>query len=1339
MAEFSAAIGSHYVNRLILFVNGIKVEITNPDPEITLLTYLRHNLRLPGSKLGCGEGGCGSCTVMVSKYDSAKDLVEHIPVNACLASLCSLHGQAVTTVEGIGSTKSKLHPVQRQIAENHGSQCGFCTPGIVMSMYTLLRNNPRPTKLEIQENFDGNLCRCTGYRPILGAFHSFAKDKSPSPCAMGENCCRRTDRGEHGQTFSDKSTTCLPYDESQEPIFPPELKLRAGELQSEVLRFESDRVTWFSPTTLTQLLAIRKLFPDSKLINGNTEIGIDIKLKGKEYPERVSVARTTELMTIAQTDKGIRIGASSTLQEVDALFKEAVAELPEWQTRVFAAFIEMLRWFAGHQIRAVACMTGNIITASPISDLNPLLVACRAELDIVDLDGNHSTVVMDDTFFTTYRKTRLQDTDTVVGITVPYTTQSQFFYGYKQANRKEDDIAVVNAGMWVELEADGHTVRDIRLVFGGMADKTVEATKTKAKIIGRVWDNSLLELACSEDMLPADLPLPPGAVGGMVAYRRTLTLSFFFRFYLAVASRTSQISDFDTSGLGDIVRGVSSGCQVYDSTDYEPSGQTDDHSINDALGRPLVHRSAFKQVTGEALYVDDIPSDGHLFVGFVTGRYAHAQVVSIDATKALGVPGVVGFVSSKDVPGSNAWDSEHDLVFVPESGTVEHEGQVIGLVIAENLASAQRAARLVEVTYNKLEPVITIQDAIAKCAFFPINQVVECGDVQSAFGAAERIVEGELHMEAQEHFYLEPHSCIVYPCDADEYQVVCMTQGLDSIQTGLARVLNVKENQINVSVKRIGGGFGGKETRHASVVFPTAVAAYKLQRPVRAVLERSEDMKLTGTRHPVLAKYKVGFTNEGQLTALEIVVYFNCGMSLDLSAAVSERCLLTIANGYNIANVRLTSKLCRTHVASATAFRGFGTPQALFIVESIVGHVACELDMDPVKIREQNFFSEGDKAPYGQEILQNNLLACWRECQQKSSYDTLRQSVDDFNAKNQWKKRGVALSPLTYGIGFPLKLLNKGSALVNIYRDGSVILLTGGVEMGQGLHTKMIQIASRVLDVGVNYIRINETTTNSVPNASPTAGSLTSDLIGGAVKEACEQISQRLAPYRVADDTKSWEQIVSAAIDDRICLSAVGFYKPHVIGMDWSKRVNTPFQYYSFGAACSLVEVDCLTGDHHVLRTDIVMDVGRSLNPAIDVGQIEGAFIQGYGLMCLEQYKVTKEGSLLTQGPGTYKIPGFSDIPESFNVSLLKTPGNPKAVYSSKAIGEPPLCLAVSVFMAIKSALLAARKQNGKSPHFRLDSPATPDAIRLAVGDQFSGKFSADDAADKKSPFFVQL
>ncbi|KAH9509471.1 hypothetical protein Btru_045986 [Bulinus truncatus] len=543
---------------LIFFVNGRKITVVNPNPETTLLHFLRSKLHLTGTKAGCGEGGCGACTVMFSRYDTTLSIIKHYAVNSCLAPLCAVHGIAVTTIEGIGSMRSKLHPLQRQIAENHGSQCGFCTPGIIMSMYALLRNHPHPKIEQLYDAMDGNLCRCTGYRPILESLYPFTTRYGD--CPMGENCCKNQNRNltygcgpenetPNGTQIEDTNSEeelfekpqFILYNPNQEPIFPPELKLMSAKLISENLRFESERCTWLRPTTLAQLLDIKQNYPECRLVTGNTEIGIETKFRKRHYKTLVSPTFVRELREIKILERGIKFGASVSLTDMERHLRKAVSSYSEEKTRVFRAFIDMLGFFAGRQIRNVASIGGNVINASPISDLNPLLLACNAEIEFAAKGYGHRTVKMDTEFFRGYKKTRMRPHEILVSITLPFTTENDFFYGYKQACRREDDISIVNAGMRVDLGHNSRIIKDIQLAFGGMSVSTVLAIKTMEALKGRMWDESVLDIACSQDMLPADLPLPPGSPGGMVAYRRTLTLSFFFKFFTAVSKKLQEV------------------------------------------------------------------------------------------------------------------------------------------------------------------------------------------------------------------------------------------------------------------------------------------------------------------------------------------------------------------------------------------------------------------------------------------------------------------------------------------------------------------------------------------------------------------------------------------------------------------------------------------------------------------------------------------------------------------------------------------------------------------------------------------------------------------------------
>ncbi|XP_053396021.1 xanthine dehydrogenase/oxidase-like isoform X1 [Mercenaria mercenaria] len=1332
-------------SELVFYVNGIKVVEENAEPETTLLQFLRQKLGLTGTKLGCGEGGCGACTVMVSRFDHYSKKICHFSVNACLAPLCSMHGMAVTTVEGIGSVKNGLHPVQERLAKSHGSQCGFCTPGIIMSMYTLLRNDPQPTIEHMEKAFEGNLCRCTGYRPILDGFRTFTKEY----CAMGENCCKNKN-GNNNLQLEDgvgtdlvKTKAFLPLDATQDPIFPPELQ-NSTKFDTDYLIYRGERVVWHRPTKLDELLDLKSTYPDARLVVGNTEIGVEMKFKNMKYPVMIAPTHIPELVDITHTDLGIRFGASVTLSRIDQELKEAIAKYSEPKTRVFTAVIEMLRWFAGYQIRNVAAVAGNIITASPISDLNPLFLACGAVLEVQSKESGRRQITMDEKFFLGYRKTALTSTEVVINILLPFTSKNEYFGGYKQAYRREDDIATVNSGIYVVFEDNSNVIKKLSLAYGGMAITTIMPTRTMAAVVGRKWDDSLVMDICR--LLADDLPLQPGSPGGMVEYRRTLTISFFFKFYLSVQMQLqsmhlskTKVPSYLHSATAPFHRDPSKSTQIYQEV---ASGQREE----DPVGRPINHLSAMKQATGEAVYIDDMPKfQNELYMGFVMSKKAYANIKSVDASEALSMPGVVDYISHVDVPGKNTWGAalpDDEEIFATTQ--VLCEGQIIGGIVAETQIQAQRAAKCVKVEYEELKPIITIKEAIEAGSFFGSPQKISCGDVEAALQQADHVIEGECHVGGQEHFYLETQAVIAIPKGEDgEMEMFISTQNPTESQHVTAEALNVPANRIVVRVKRIGGGFGGKETRSVMISTPVAIAANKLGRPVRVMLDRDEDMLMTGTRHPFYAKYKIGFMDGGKITALEINIYNNAGMSQDLSWAVMHRAMFHSDNAYKIPNLSTTGHVCRTNISSNTAFRGFGGPQGMMVVEQCITDVAYTLGVSPIKVRELNLYQEGDRTHYGQLLEHCTVQRCWDECLNQSDYFRRKKEVDIFNSENRWKKRGITIVPTKFGIAYTALFLNQvalnqAGALVHIYMDGSVLLTHAGVEMGQGLHTKMIQVASRALRIPASKIHTSEVGTNTVPNTSPTAASCGSDLNGMAVINACKTLLERLEPIMLENPKGTWEDWIKSAYINRISLSATGFYKTPGIGYDFNTGKGRPFNYFTSGVACSEVEIDCLTGDHQVLRTDIVMDVGVSLNPAIDIGQIEGGFTQGYGLMMMEQQKISPKGILYTRGPGNYKIPGFGDIPVQFNVTLLKGSVNEKAVYSSKAIGEPPLFLSSSVFFAAKDAIASARADAGHHGNFILPSPATPERVRMACEDQFTDLFPKAKEGTF-TPWFVEL
>ncbi|KAJ1186484.1 hypothetical protein NDU88_003265 [Pleurodeles waltl] len=1233
---------------------------------------------------------------MVSTFSPGNKKILHYTANACLLPICSLYGTAVTTVEGIGSTTTKLHPVQERIAKAHGSQCGFCTPGMVMSMYTLLRNHPEPTMQQINEALAGNLCRCTGYRPIVDGCKTFCNKLPCCQASSNEDCCLNQ-RGEETspseqdvnvRTSLFNAEEFAPLDPTQDLIFPPELMLLAEEHPQRKLVFQGERIQWIAPSSLSELLELKALHPKAPLIVGNTSLGPDMKFKGVFHPVLLFPARLAEMNIVRFTEKGLTLGAACTLALMKDILSKAVSELVTEEAKIFRALLLQLTTLGGQQIRNTASLGGNIISRASTSDLNPVLAAGGCTLTMASKERTRM-IPVNETFFAGSGKAVIESDEILVSVHIPYSTEWEFVSALRQAQRKENALPIVNAGMRVRFKANTDVIEDLCIFYGGVGFTTVSARNTCQKITGRHWNEEMLNEACRSIL--EEVSLPASAPGGMVEYKRALTVSFFLRFFLQVAHEIKQkvpsyreLPKQFTSALEDLQREPLQSVQVYE--DVSP-----DQPARDPVGRPIVHQSGIKQATGEAVYVDDMRSeDGELFLAFVTSSRAHAKIVSMDTSEALGLPGVVDIITAHNVPGIQEFNSESGKEMLFAGDEVLCVGQIICAVVAGTPELAKRAAAKVKIAYENLEPVIiTIEDAIKHKSFYKPDRQLEEGNVEEAFGKADQILEGEIRIGGQEHFYMETQSVRVVPTGEDrEMDIYVSTQHPASIQAMVSTVLNVPSSRIKCHVKRVGGAFGGKMSRTVTLACITAVAANATGRAVRCVLERGDDMLITGGRHPFLGKYKVGFMNDGRIIAADIAYYINAGCMPEESIIVVEAALVT---------------------------------------ETWIDAVATKCCLPPEKIREINLYKGIDRTHYKQEIDARNLLKCWDECIQKSAYHRRREAAEEFNRQNYWKKRGLSIIPMKFPIGSLKKCFGQAAALVHIYLDGCVLVTHGGVEMGQGLHTKIMQVASRELRIPLSYIHFCETSTTTVPNTCTSGGSCGTEVNGMAVKSACQELMQRLEPIMTKNPNGTWEEWVKEAFEECISLSATGFFRGYGREMDWEKKQGHMSEYYVFGVACSEVEIDCLTGDHKNLRTDIVIDIGCSINPGVDIGQIEGAFVQGLGLFTMEELKFSPGGVLYTRGPGQYKIPSVCDIPEQFRVFLLTSSPNPRALYSSKGIGEPALFLGSSVYFAIKDAVVAARTERGLSPVLTLNSPLTPERVRMACGDHLTAMIPKDD------------
>ncbi|MGQ0664166.1 MAG: xanthine dehydrogenase molybdopterin binding subunit [Pseudomonadota bacterium] len=758
-------------------------------------------------------------------------------------------------------------------------------------------------------------------------------------------------------------------------------------------------------------------------------------------------------------------------------------------------------------------------------------------------------------------------------------------------------------------------------------------------------------------------------------------------------------------------------------------------SIRGGVAAALPHDSARKHVCGEAVYVDDIPEPAgllHAHVGLSTRPHAHIR--SLDLTKIAAAPGVVAVIAAADIPGVNDVGPIHAGEPVLAAGVVEYVGEPVFAVAARSMAEARAAARHAVVTYEDLEPVLSIEAALARALYVSPPNRLERGDALAALVRSPRRLAGELRMGGQDHFYLEGQIAMALPQEDGDMFVLSSTQHPSEVQKMVARVLGLPANAVTVEVRRMGGGFGGKETQPSIIAAIAAVLSAKTGRPVKLRLERDDDMMITGKRHDFLARYEVGFDDEGRLLALDMQLAARAGHVADLSPAVVDRALFHADNCYYIPDVRITGYACKTHTQSNTAFRGFGGPQGMLAIEHVVDEVARRVGRDPLDVRKANFYgaSERNVTPYHQTLEDNIIAELVAELEASAAYRARRAEIDAFNRASSILKKGLALAPVKFGISFTTALYNQAGALVHVYTDGSVHLSHGGTEMGQGLLIKVAQIVAEEFQIDIDRVKITATSTARVPNTSATAASSGTDLNGMAAQAAARTIKDRLRDFaaghfgvppasvrfaggRVSagETSLSFDELALLAYRARVQLSATGFYRTPKVHYDRRTGRGRPFLYYAYGAAVAETQIDTLTGEYRVLRADLLHDVGKSINPAVDLGQIEGAFLQGVGWLTTEELWWNGEGRLMTHAPSTYKIPTARDLPEDFRVRMWQGSVNREdTIYRSKAVGEPPLMLANAVWLALKDAVAAAAR-HGVVP--ALDAPATPERVLLAI------------------------
>jgi xanthine dehydrogenase molybdopterin binding subunit/xanthine dehydrogenase small subunit len=1308
-------------------LNGRPVSIGDVSPNTTLLEFLRAR-GLTGTKEGCAEGDCGACSIAIVET-GANGKPTYRAVNSCLMPICLLAGREIITVEGIGKCSSldprpstlDPHPVQHAMAEGFGSQCGYCTPGFICSLFEGYYRDDLRTDDDLDEQLSGNLCRCTGYRSIHDA-------------ALEAFSSRR--RGDESQ-----------IKDPDADIFAERLKKSDVHLAAANYEFSGEK--FFRPTSLAELLRLKNENPEARLIAGATELGLDITKRFKKFPTLISTEAVAELKRLESTDTEWRIGAAVTLTEIKNRLGQE-----------FPALNNMLRVFGSRQIRNRATMGGNLVTASPIGDSAPVLLALDARVVIVGqasrlspsesktVDsktaktssdyglrtadyGLHERTLPISEFFISYRQTTLQPGEILKAIVIPrgapkpgLTRKCEWF---KVSKRREMDISTVAGCFTVDVDSQ-NIVRHARLAYGGVAAMPARALKTEAALLGKAWNGETIR-AVSPILRTEFTPISD--VRGSAEFRRELIVNLLEKFFHSVGDEVTSLHLNQTA--------PSTGPTPYPKTPP--------------------HESAHKHANGEAIYTDDFAARKHaLEVWPVCAPHARARILRRDASAARTMPGIAAVLLAEDVPGLNDVGAiRHDEILLADKEVFYH-GQIIALVVGESQEACREAAKKIIVEYEPLPPILNIKDALAQNSFHTEPNFIRRGDVQPALAESPHILEDEFSLEGQEHFYLEMQAAFAESGEDGSMFVMSSTQHPSEVQHIVAHLLHVPVNQVVVQSPRMGGGFGGKETQAATFAALAALAAAKTRRPVRVRINRDLDMMLTGKRHPFLAKFKVGYNAQGDLLAAKIELISNGGWSLDLSMPVTDRAVFHLDNAYYIPSVEFSGQVAKTNLASNTAFRGFGGPQGMLVIEEIIDRISRRLGKTPEEIRERNLYrgtGATNTTHYGQEIEDNRIQRVWQELKQSSALETRRAEIAKWNAAHPHRKRGLAMTPVKFGISFTLTHLNQAGALVLIYQDGTVQVNHGATEMGQGVHTNIAMVAAKELGVRLENVRIMPTSTDKVPNTSATAASCGTDLNGAAVQNACEILRDRLTPVAlklVGDEVTSlhskkndkgpapaatnvdlvftngfvfhrsipeakilFTQVVQQAYFQRLSLSSTGFYATPEIHYDRAKGQGRPFLYFAIGAAVTEVEVDGFTGMTQILRADILHDAGDSINPGINLGQIEGGFVQGAGWLTCEELIWDQEGRLLTHSPDTYKIPAVSDRPREFNVRFLENATQRLTIHGSKAVGEPPLMLAISVREAIRDAIAAFGTMRGE---VFLKVPATCEAIFMSVQKQ---------------------
>ncbi|KAG0601086.1 hypothetical protein M758_11G082900 [Ceratodon purpureus] len=1306
------------------------------------------------------SGGCGACLVMVARYNPDTKEVKESSVNSCLVLLCSIDGCAITTSEGLGNQRDGFHAIHKRLSAFHGSQCGYCTPGMTMAIYNCLRHNQQrhlnsafdgdeansiklhtgPTTVEMEKALQGNICRCTGYRSILDVCKSFASDVDLED--LGLNTCW-TNKTEAKQGN-------LPhYDPASDPTFPKFLMQELEARQKVMHKNESVNLAtreesadesldarfthverskegekeraWISARNFTDLSAALKALngrrEEVQLVVGNTSSGFYKDQKPQVF---VDISQIPELLAVSRDSHGLEIGAATRISEL-------IDYLEDFGANPIAQGLgDHMKKIAGGHVRNWGSVGGNLVMAQKFtfeSDMATILLGVGASVKVVTFNGQTGgSYVIEKLSLDEFLGTRKLDGDMVLqSVYIPLDDTSHF-RTYRGAPRPYGNaISYGNAAFFAHVLRNGHqgiVIESVRLAFGAFGTRhAIRALTVEELLRGKILSLSLVK--ASVELLKKEVVPLEGTE--KKEYRISLVVGFLFEFL------NSLLSSNETIVPTPLFPHV--GKQLITVTDERYP-----------LSQPMAKFQSELQASGEAVYVDDIPSPPHcLHAALVLSSEPYANLKGFDTEAALKSPGAVAYISLKDIPtgGKNvgylidAPETETEVLF-PEDIT-GYVGQPLGVMVADTYDNAKFAAARVRVNYDThgLEPpIFTCDDAVAKNSLFSVPKYMESyqhhqiGDVEKVLAEAEFQLEGEITTSSQSHFYMETQVTLAVPEVDGSMTLYTATQAPDFLQQSLAACLNLPLNKVRIICGRIGGSFGGKGFRTQIVAIAVALAAHKLRRPVRISLDRNTDMQTIGGRAPSKSKFTVAFTKTGKITGLKLNVLLELGWFIDLYLLVLFA-IDTPVKKYNYGTLDLTFTLCKTNNVPKTTVRGPGFTQANAIADSVLDHVASYLGIGGNNIREENLHSIQSLKLFQDVTFVGNedsftLPAIWNRLKIHARVHERETDVEIFNKHSRWLKRGLAMVPIIYhssGSG--------NTSTVSIFLDGSVVAEVGGVEMGQGLYTKVRQTIAyalsslcskeEVLKI-LDNIQVLPIDTLHLPNTWMDAGSTTSVSVCATVQKACGVLVQRLLPLKEelsksqSNGNVSWETL---------CLTA----KLRQIDLQSHERWDSPnHKYLIYGAGVSEVEVNILTGETTVLAADIIYDAGKSLNHLVDIGQVEGAFVFGLGFYLTEEILRNSKGKVVSDGTWTYKPPTIDIIPQSFNVELYKSPYHNDEIFSSKAVGEPPLLLSSSVFSAIRMAISAARKDYKdvggyvESKVFGFSPPATLDKVKKLCG-----------------------